>query len=58
MTTGDLDGDGRLDIIASNWGETPSMNDGENRPLRIYYGDLHDRGEVSLIESVYEPLGE
>jgi len=55
VTTGDLDGDGRLDIIASNWG----LNNKYRRlspghPLRLHYGDLDGSGTVDLIETRYE----
>ena len=56
VTTGDLDGDGRLDIIASNWGENSDYQASEEHPLRLYYGDFTDRGALSLIECVYDPL--
>ena len=31
------------------------MNDGGNEPLRIYYGDMAQSGEVQLLESYFEP---
>ena len=50
-TTGDLDGDGRLDLIASNWGLNSSYRVPEEAPLRIYYGDFDGNGTVDLIEA-------
>ena len=47
VTTGDLDGDGRLDIIVSNWGENSDYQASEEHPLRLYYGDFTDRGAGS-----------
>jgi len=55
VTTGDLDGDGRLDIIASNWGRNTRYERWRGKPLRIYYGDLAQNGEVQLLESYFEP---
>jgi hypothetical protein len=55
VTTGDLDGDGRIDIIASNWGRNTKYERWRKRPLRIYYGDMAQSGEVQLLESYFEP---
>jgi len=49
VTTGDLDGDGRLDIIASNWGLNSKYRTGRAQPLRLYYGDLTGGGGVDLV---------
>jgi hypothetical protein len=56
VTTGDLAGDGRLDIIASNWGLNSDYQAGSNQPARLYYGDFSDRGALDLIEEVYDPI--
>ena len=56
VTTGDIDGDGRLDIIASNWGENSDYQVGGGQPVRMYYGDFSDRGALDLIEGVYDPM--
>ena len=55
VTTGDLDGDGRLDIIASNWGRNTKYERWRKKPLRIYYGDMLEDGEVQILESCFEP---
>src|SRR6185369_8629619 len=41
ITTGDFDGDGRLDLVASNWGRNTKYQR-YRAPLRIYYGDFRD----------------
>ena len=56
VTTGDLDGDGRLDIIASNWGLNSDYQASSNQPALLYYGDFSDRGALDLIEAVYNPM--
>ncbi|MBU6401099.1 MAG: VCBS repeat-containing protein [Verrucomicrobia bacterium] len=53
VTTGDFDGDGRLDIIASNWGLNTGYAAGATEPLELYYGDFSGAGEVDLIEAYY-----
>jgi hypothetical protein len=55
VTTGDLDGDGRLDIIASNWGLNNKYRRlSREHPRRLYYGDLDGSGTVNLIEACYD----
>ncbi len=56
VTTGDLDGDGRLDIIASNWGLNSPYRASTAAPLRLYFGDLGDRGVMDLIETEEDPV--
>lgn len=58
VTTGDLDGDGRLDIVAANWGWNSDDAATSERPLRLYYGDLLERGVVDLIEAEWNPLAD
>jgi hypothetical protein len=56
VTTGDLDGDGRLDIIASNWGLNHKYRRlSREHPRRLYYGDLDGSGAVGLIEAYFDP---
>ena len=51
VTTGDLDGDGRLDIIASNWGRNSRYTATEKRPWKLLFGDVAKADEVDLIEA-------
>ncbi len=54
VTTGDLDGDGRLDIVAANWGLNSACVATRERPLQLHYGDLLERGVVDLIEAEWD----
>ena len=54
ITTGDFDGDGQLDIVASNWGSNSKYQAHRNKPLRIYYGDLDGGGATRTLESYYD----
>ena len=55
VTTGDLDGDGRPDIIAGNWGLNTPWPATFERPARIFYGDLSGRGAMDLLEAETDP---
>ena len=53
VTAGDVDGDGRMDVVASNWGLNSKYEATEERPRRMYYGDL-GAGRVEVIEAYWE----
>src|SRR5258706_659441 len=54
VNTADLDGDGRPDIIASNWGLNSPYRASAAKPLRLCYADFAGRGTVDLIETEYD----
>jgi hypothetical protein len=56
VTTGDIDGDGRLDIIASNWGLNSDYQASSNHPVGLYYGNYSGNDSLDLIEAVFDPL--
>lgn len=53
VAVGDFDGDGRIDIVASNWGENSKYEENHDaeRPLRIYYGDFNEMNRVEIVET-------
>jgi enediyne biosynthesis protein E4 len=55
VTTADLNGDGRLDIIACNWGLNSPYHASFEHPLLLYYGDFSGGGGVELIEAEFDP---
>ncbi len=54
VTTGDFDGDGRLDIVASNWGRNTRYESHRRQPLVVFFGDLNGDGTVDLVETHYD----
>lgn len=52
VAAGDFDGDGRLDLVAGNWGLNSSYyTPSPDRPVRIYYGDFDGNSSVDLLEA-------
>jgi hypothetical protein len=54
VTTGDFDGDGRLDIAASNWGQNTRYESFREQPLRAFYGEAAGDGVMHFIEGYTE----
>jgi hypothetical protein len=55
VAAGDFNGDGRMDLVASNWGQNHKYQTYRQQPLRLYYGDFSESGGVDLLEAYYEP---
>jgi len=58
VAVGDFDGDGRMDIAASNWGQNTKYEGSwdAQRPLRIYYGDFNEMNRVEIAEAHIDPF--
>ena len=56
VTTGDIDGDGRLDIIAANWGLNSSYQATAGQPIRFFYGDFPGRNAIDIIETEFDAV--
>jgi len=54
VTTGDLNNDGKMDIIASNWGLNSPYRAEEHQPLVFLYGELAQPGITDIIETEYD----
>ncbi|MFB6272074.1 MAG: FG-GAP-like repeat-containing protein [Salinibacter sp.] len=54
VTTGDVNNDGRPDIIATNWGLNSIYQTDSNEPLKVYYDDFDLDKKVEIIESYFD----
>ena len=58
VALGDFDTDGRLDIVATNWGWNSvygPLENGEDM-LRLYHGDIDNNGTWDIIESHFDDI--
>jgi len=54
VTAGDFNGDGRMDLIASNYGRNTKYERFRLKPVRVYYGDFNGDNSVTAIEACYD----
>lgn len=56
VVAADFDGDGRLDLAASNWGRNTAYEAFRAASLRLYWADFDGDGTVELIEAHRDPV--
>jgi hypothetical protein len=56
IATADVDGDGRLDIIAANWGLNSPWRATAEHPFTAYYGEIVQPGRIEFIETEWDPI--
>jgi hypothetical protein len=54
VTTGDLNEDGRPDLIATNWGLNTKYHVDAEHPLRVYYDDFDRNGTLDVVEAHFD----
>jgi enediyne biosynthesis protein E4 len=55
VSSGDFDGDGRLDLVAANWGRNTKFEFYRARPLHAFFGDLDENGVTEFIAAYHDP---
>ena len=55
VTAGDFDGDGRMDLAASNWGLNTKYRASPERPRRLYFGALAAPSGMEMLEASFDP---
>jgi len=55
LATGDLDGDGRLDIIATSWGRNVDYHASDANPLLLYTGFFGGSGRPDVVLAQADP---
>ncbi len=55
VNAGDFDGDGRMDLIAANWGRNSKYERFRTKPLRVYFGDFNGDERVGILENWFDP---
>jgi len=55
VTVGDFEGDGNLDILATNWGLNTVQHASPEFPYLLYAGDFDGSGALNLLEATRDP---
>ena len=53
IAVADFDNDGRMDLVAGNWGRNTFRQN--LMPWRLYFGDVHGSGKLTVLETHHDP---
>ncbi len=54
VAVGDFDEDGRMDLVATNWGRNTKYERYRAHPIRLSFGDIDRNGTMENFEQVYD----
>ena len=54
VAAGDLDGDGRMDLIATNWGRNTGLRADSTHPLSLTFGAFGAGGETEMLLGTFD----
>jgi enediyne biosynthesis protein E4 len=53
VASGDFTGDGRMDLVATNWGRNSKYEHFRKHGLRLYHGDVTGDGSIEIVEAYW-----
>ena len=54
IAAGDLDGDGRMDLVVTSWGRNTGLLPLPGRPLMAYWGDFDQSGTLDVLLGMHD----